>query len=124
MDYTDAGMEPAVLPAGVLAALTHIDGVGFPGIATTLAGVGPKINRNWVMLIRNSSIAVAVTAWPGDLRPAVERFTDAAEKMVAVLEQNDMTAVVEAANELHIAYRALSDAGWAELARTAGMPTP
>ncbi|AOY74154.1 hypothetical protein ARZXY2_4655 (plasmid) [Arthrobacter sp. ZXY-2] len=113
------GKEPAL--AGVLAALTHIDTVGFHGIATTLTGAEPKIDRNWPALIRNARIAVAVTAWPEDLRPAADRFTAAAEDLVAALERRDISAVADPATELHIAYHALSDAGWIHLASTAGI---
>lgn len=122
VEHTHAGAEPAVPVAGVLAALTHIDTVGFHGIATALTGAEPKIDRNWAPLIRNARIAVAVTPWPEELRPAGDRFTAAAEKLIPILEQRDATAVAEPATELHIAYHALSDAGWNYLASAAGVP--
>jgi hypothetical protein len=114
-------MDPALPVAGLLAALTHIDTVGFHGIAKTLTGANPKIDRNWAALIRNARIAVAVTAWPEDLWSAAERFTSASAKLVTVLEQRDINAVADPARELHIAYHALSDAGWNHLASSAGI---
>ncbi|WOC63472.1 hypothetical protein RI444_22730 (plasmid) [Paenarthrobacter sp. AT5] len=119
MDHAQDGAQSASV-AGLLAALTFIDNVGFHGIATTLTGSEPKIDRNWAALIRNAQIAVAVTALPDELRPAGDRFTAAAEKLIAVLERRDINAVADPAKELHIAYHALSDAGWNHLAGTAG----
>ncbi|MET4901716.1 hypothetical protein PV760_13675 [Paenarthrobacter sp. CC6] len=119
MEHLDLGKEPEL--AGILAAMTHIDTVGFHGIATTLTGAEPKIDRNWAALIRNARIAVAVTAWPEDLRPAADRFTAAAEELIAALERRDISAVADPAKELHIAYHALSDAGWIHLASRAGI---
>lgn len=55
-------MDPAFPVAGLPAVLTHIDTVCFHGVATTLTGTDPKINRNWAALVRNARIAVPVTA--------------------------------------------------------------
>ena len=121
MEHSHTSPQPAEFVAGLLAALTHIDNVGFHGIATNLTGASPKIDRNWAALIHNAHIAVAVTAWPGELEPAAERFTAAAHELVAVLERRDVNAVADPAKELHIAYHALSDAGWNHLAKSAGM---
>lgn len=120
MDHSETDTQIAP-PAGVLAALTHIDNVGFHGIASTLTGSDPKIDRNWAALIRNAHIAVAVTSWPSDVQAAAERFIHAAEELVTVLEKRDTTVVAEPAQELHIAYHALSDAGWNHLATAAGI---
>lgn len=122
MDHSHQGSETPLPVVGMLAALTHIDTIGFHGIATTLTGAEPKIDRNWAALIRNARIAVAVTGWPEDLRPAADRFTAAAEALVTVLERRDITAVADPAKELHIAYHALSDAGWSHLASRVGIP--
>lgn len=122
MDASDTGAQRAT-PAGLLASLTYIDNVGFHGIATTLTGPAPKIDRSWAALIRNAHIAVAATIWPVDLQAAASRFTHAAEELIAVLEKRDTAAVAEPAKELHIAYHALSDAGWSHLAASAGIAT-
>ncbi|MET4901614.1 hypothetical protein PV760_13160 [Paenarthrobacter sp. CC6] len=121
MDRSRPGTETPRPVAEGLAALTHIDTVGFHGIATKLTGAEPTIDRNWAALIRNAHIAVAVTVWPEDIRPAADRFTTAAALLVTVLEQRDINAVADPAKELHIAYHALSDAGWSHLASTAGI---
>ncbi|WP_167510483.1 hypothetical protein [Paenarthrobacter nitroguajacolicus] len=47
MDRTHSGMGSSVTPSGLLAALTHIDTVGFHGIATVLTGAEPKIDPIW-----------------------------------------------------------------------------
>lgn len=122
MDPSDTGAQP-VTPAGLLASLTYIDNVGFHGIATTLTGPDPKIDRNWAALIRNAHIAVAAITWPPDLQAAASRFTHAADELIAVLERRDTASVGEPAKELHIAYHALSDAGWSHLAAATGMTT-
>ncbi|WP_017197948.1 hypothetical protein [Arthrobacter sp. M2012083] len=121
MDHSDRGRETPPSVSGVLAALTHIDTVGFHGIATTLTGPEPAIDRNWAPLIDNARTAVAVTAWPEDIRTAADRFTAAAAALVTVLKRRDISAVADPAKELHIAYHALSDAGWNHLASTAGI---
>ncbi len=107
--------------AGVLAALAFIDNVGFHGIATNLTGPAPKIDRNWVALIKNARIAVAATRWPDGLNPQVQAFLTAAEKLVSALELRDTVATKDPAAELHISYHALSDAGWQHLAQAAGI---
>ena len=111
----------AARTAGLLAALTHIDNVGFHGIATNLTGASPKIDRNWSALIRNARIAVAVIGWPAEIQAIAERFTAAAEHLADTLDKHDTNVVAEPAKELHIAYHALSDAGWGHLAATAGI---
>lgn len=117
----DPNIRAAVLTAGLLAALTHIDNVGFHGIATNLTGTSPKIDRNWSGLIRNARIAVSAVDWPDEIQPAAQRFTAAAGKLADALEQRDTNATTEPAKELHVAYHALSDEGWTHLARTAGI---
>lgn len=123
MERSEQNPGTAASIAGLLAALTHIDNVGFHGIATNLTGASPKIDGNWVALIRNARVAVAATVWPNGLRPAAERFATAAGDLVAVLERRDLQGIGDPAMELHIAYHALSDAGWQHLAAAAGMPT-
>jgi hypothetical protein len=54
----------------------------------------------------------------------VERFSTAAEPVVAALSQRDTTAASNTAQELHVSYHALSDAGWSYLAKIAGVPEP
>lgn len=116
--HGDPNIE-AARTAGLLAALTHIDNVGFHGIATNLTGASPKIDRNWSGLIRNARIAVAVVGWPNEIQPLAARFTAAAEQLADALEKRDTGTVAEPAKELHVAYHALSDAGWGHLATTA-----
>ncbi|MHA7223992.1 hypothetical protein ACX80S_17000 [Arthrobacter sp. RHLT1-20] len=112
----------AVRTAGLLAALTYIDTVGFHGIATNLAGASPKIDRNWSGLIRNAGIAVAATDWPSEIATMAERFTATARQLATALDQHDMTATAAPARVLHVAYHALSDAGWSYLAKIADVP--
>ena len=120
--HGDPKIEAAVRTAGVLAALTHIDNVGFHGIATNLTGASPKIDRNWSGLIRNARIAVAAIDWPDEIQTAAERFTAAAGQLADAIDQRDTNATADPAKELHIAYHALSDAGWSHLAKTADIP--
>lgn len=121
-DHRESDLEDAVRIAGLLAALTYIDNVGFHGIATNLTGASPKIDRNWSGLIRNARIAVAAVAWPDGIQPMAERFTAAAEQLAGILDQRNTSIVSEPAQELHVAYHALSDAGWSYLATSAGIP--
>ena len=117
----DPKIEAAVRTTGVLAALTHIDNVGFHGIATNLTGTSPKIDRNWPGLIRNARIAVAAIGWPDEIQDAAERFTAAAGQLADALDQRDANATADPARELHVAYHALSDAGWSHLSKAAGV---
>ena len=82
MNQHGENIEAAVLTASVLAALTHIDNVGFHGIATNLTSASPKIDRNWSGLIRNARIAVAAIDWPDEIRSAAERFTVATGQLI------------------------------------------
>ena len=120
--HGDPNIGEAVRTAGVLAALTHIDNVGFHGIATNLTGASPKIDRNWSGLIRNARVAVAAIEWPDEIQSAAERFTAAAGLLADALDQRDTDATAGPAKELHVAYHALSDAGWSHLAGTANIP--
>lgn len=122
MNQHGENIEAAVRTASVLAALTHIDNVGFHGIATNLTGASPKIDRNWSGLIRNARIAVAAIDWPDEIQSAAERFTAATGQLADALDQRDTDATADPAKELHVAYHALSDAGWSHLARTADIP--
>lgn len=122
MEHTETNQGAAAQTAGILAALTHIDNVGFHEIATNLTGPSPKIDRNWSALIRNARIAVAVIGWPNEIQAMAERFTAAAEHLAGTLDKRDTNIVAEPAKELHIAYHALSDAGWKYLAETSGIP--
>ena len=121
-EHGNSSVEAAAGTAGLLAALTHIDNVGFHGIAMNLTGASPKIDRNWAGLIRNARTAVAVTIWPAEIQGMAERFTTAAGQLAAVLDQRDTDAVADPAKELHVSYHALSDAGWDYLAKIAGIP--
>lgn len=118
----DRGSEAAVTTAGLVAALTHIDHVGFHAISTNLTGASPKIDRNWSGLVRNARVAVAATSWPEEIQPLAERFTAAAGQLAAILDQRDTNIVAAPANELHVSYHALSDAGWGYLTNAAGIP--
>jgi hypothetical protein len=120
--HGDPNSQAAVRTAGLLAALTYIDNVGFHGIATNLTGASPKIDRNWSGLIRNARIAVAAVGWPDEIQTMAQRFTAAAGQLADALDQRDTNTTAEPAKELHIAYHALSDAGWNHLAATADIP--
>jgi hypothetical protein len=106
----------------MIAALIYIDNVGFHGIATSLTGTAPRIDRSWSGLIRNARTAAAAIDWPEELQPLAGRFAAAAARLAAALEQHNTSTTAEPAQELHVAYHALSDAGWAHLAKTAGIP--
>lgn len=120
-EHQDPNAEAAVRTAGLIAALTHIDNVGFHGIATNLTGASPKIDRNWSGLIRTARIAVGAIQWPDEVQVMAERFGAAAGRLAAALDQRDTAATAEPARDLHLAYHALSDAGWSHLAETAGL---
>lgn len=120
--HGDPNVEAVVLTAGLVAALSYIDNVGFHGIATSLTETAPRIDRSWPGLIRNARTAVAAIGWPNEIQPLAERFTGAAGRLAAALDQRDISATAEPAQDLHVAYHALSDAGWAYLAQAAGIP--
>ena len=121
-EHGNPSVEAAAVTAGLLAALTYIDNVGFHGIAMNLTGASPKIDRNWASLIRNARTAVAVIIWPAEIQGMAERFTAAAGQLAAALDQRDTDATSNPAKELHVSYHALSDAGWGYLAKSAGIP--
>ncbi len=121
-EHGNSSVEAAAGTAGLLAALTYIDNVGFHGIAMNLTGATPKIDRNWAGLIRNARTAVAAIVWPAEIQGMAERFTTAAGQLAAALDQRDTGAASDPAKELHVSYHALSDAGWDHLAKSAGIP--
>lgn len=121
-EHGNSGVEAAARTAGLIAALTYIDNVGFHAIAMNLAGASPKIDRNWAGLIRNARIAVAAVIWPAEIQEMAERFTTAAGQLAAAVGQRDTDAASNTAKELHVSYHALSDAGWDYLAKIAGIP--
>jgi hypothetical protein len=121
-EHGNSSVEAAAVTAGLLAALTYIDNVGFHGIAMNLTGASPKIDRNWAGLIRNARTAVAVMIWPAEIQGMAERFATAAGQLAAALDQRDTDATSNPAKELHVSYHALSDAGWGYLAKIAGIP--
>lgn len=121
-DQMGPNVEAAVRTAGLIAALSYLDHVGFHGIATSLTGTAPRIDRSWPGLIRNARTAVAAIGWPDELQPFAERFAAAAGRLAAAVDQRDISGTAEPAQELHVAYHTLSDAGWAYLAQAAGIP--
>ncbi|MCA4135238.1 hypothetical protein [Arthrobacter sp. M4] len=112
--------DDATRTAGLIAALTHIDGVGFHGIATSIAKPSPTINPEWPALLRNARTVVAATQWPEELTSTAETFVGAAGQLAAALSQQDIQSALVPAKEVHVAYHALSDGGWAHLATLAG----
>ncbi|PVZ60884.1 hypothetical protein [Arthrobacter sp. H-02-3] len=120
--HGDPNVEAAVRTAGLIAALTYIDHVGFHGIATSLTGASPRIDRSWPGSIGNARTAVAAIDWPNEIQTLAERFAAAAQRLASALDQRDISVTAEPAQELHVAYHALSDAGWAYLAKAAGIP--
>lgn len=120
--HKEPDIDAAVRTAGRIAALTYIDNVGFHSIATSLTGASPRIDRSWPGLIGNARTAVAAIDWPDEIQALAERFAAAAQRLASALVQRDISATAEPAQELHVAYHALSDAGWAYLAQAAGIP--
>ncbi len=120
MTHSDQSNDSAIRTAGMIAALTHIDGVGFHGIATTVSKPTPTINPDWSTLLRNAGTAVAAIEWPDDLHQTVATFVAAAGQLAAALDQHDIPAALAPAREVHGAYHALSDGGWKHLSTAAG----
>lgn len=112
--------DDAGTTAGLIAALTHIDGVGFHGIATSIGKPSPAIDPEWSALLRHARTVVAATAWPEELRQTAETFVDSAGRLAAALDGNDVDSSKSPAKEVHSAYHALSDGGWKHLSAIAG----
>ena len=92
--------------AGLVAALTHIDGVGFHGIATSIGRPTGTVDPEWPRMLRNAATAVAVVSWPSGLEDTAK---------------GDRAAASGPARQVHGAYHALSDGGWEHLAEAAGL---
>lgn len=120
--HEEPSRETAAQAAGMIAALSHLDGAGFHGIDMALHGAQAAIDPTWSELVRNARIAVAATIWPDDVRAKAEGFTTAAGLLAAALEQGDAKAAADHAREAHGAQHGLSSAGWSHLADTAGIP--
>ncbi|WP_077487758.1 hypothetical protein [Sinomonas mesophila] len=119
MTHSDSSHDSGTT-AGLIAALTYIDGVGFHGIATSIGKPSPTIDPEWSALLRHARTAVAATAWPEELRQTAETFVDSAGRLAAALDGNDLESSKSPAKELHVAYHALSDGGWKHLSSIAG----
>lgn len=120
MTHSDQSSDTAVRTAGMIATLTYIDGVGFHGIATSIAKPSPTINPDWSTLLRNAGTAVASVTWPEDLHETVETFVAATGQLAAALDKQDIESAKAPAREVHVAYHALSDGGWKHLSAAAG----
>lgn len=120
MTHNEHSTEISIQTAGMIAALTHIDGVGFHALATSITKPSPKIDPDWSTLLRNARTAVASVTWPEDIRGTAEKFATAAGQLAAALDQDDIPSAQAPARDVHGAYHALSDAGWKHLAIAAG----
>jgi hypothetical protein len=120
MTHSEQNGESSIQTAGMIAALTHIDGVGFHALATSITKPSPKIDPDWSTLLRNAGTAVASVTWPQEIRRTAERFSAAAGQLAAALDQDDIPSAQAPAREVHGAYHALSDAGWKHLSIAAG----
>ena len=107
--------------AGLIAALTHIDGVGFHGIATSIGRPAGTLDPEWPRLLRNAATAVAAVSWPPGLEETARTFIDSAISLAEALGQGDRAAATGPARQVHGAYHALSDGGWEHLAAAAGL---
>ena len=107
--------------AGLVAALTHIDGVGFHGIAPSIGRPTGTVDPEWPRMLRNAATAVAVVSWPSGLEETAKTFVDSATRLAEVLGQGDRAAASGPARQVHGAYHALSDGGWEHLAEAAGL---
>lgn len=113
--------EAAAQVAGMIGALSHIDGAGFHGIDMALHEAQASIDPAWSGVVRNARIAVAVVVWPDDVHAKAEGFTAAAGLLAVALEQGDAKAAADHAREAHGAQHGLSSAGWNYLAEAAGI---
>src|SRR5215216_1932709 len=88
-------------PAGTLAAVNVIDGVGFHGIDTALAASRAAIDAAWLGKTRNARIAAASTSWPDELDAEAKAFVTAAAQLQTALENDDAGAAAAPAHEAH-----------------------
>ncbi|GAP60730.1 hypothetical protein AHiyo1_43110 [Arthrobacter sp. Hiyo1] len=122
MTHSASSYDAGTQTAGLIAALTHIDGVDFHGIATSIGKPSPNIDPKWSALLRHARTVVAATGWPEELRRTAQTFVDSAGRLVSALDGNDVESSKGPAKEVHVAYHALSDGGWEHLSTIAGTP--
>ena len=99
-------------PAGLLAALSLIDGVGFHGIDEAL-NAGEPLDPEWLGATSHAAIAVSAVIWPADLTEAAQAFVTAAHDLATALETDDAAAAAPLATAAHDAEHELSEAGYA-----------
>jgi hypothetical protein len=110
--------------AAILAPVTLIDGAGFHGMDTALAASGGTIDPQWLGKTRNARIAVASTTWPDELEAQAQAFVDAAAKLQAALESDDVAAAAAPAHDAHETQHDLSADTYNYLAGKAGIAVP
>jgi len=118
---TVASTQGRELTAGVLAALSIIDAAGYHAMDTTMNSGTRKIDPQWLGKVRNGQTAVASVTWPAELSKQAKAFTDAADKLAATIESDNAAAAAPAAKANHDAWHDLTKAGWALLAKNAGI---
>lgn len=119
--FSACGTAGASSNGEILAALYHMDAVGFHGIDEGLRGPSAKIDAQWLGKTKNARIAVAATTWPKDLQPQAKAFVEASGKLVAALEKDDAAGAAAPAKEAHEAQHDLSADAYAYLAGKAGL---
>ncbi len=109
--------------AGMLAALTAIDGSGFHALAERLTGPRPAIEPADLGHVRHARIAAASVTWPDEIQKKAQSFAATTGPLADALERDDVDAAAREVSNAHAAYHALSDAGWEYLADRAGVAT-
>ena len=107
--------------AGMLAALSVIEGAGFHEMNERLTGASPTIDPAYPGRVRHARIAAAAASWPPEVQKKAQAFTAAADILAAAIEKDDLAAASKASTDAHAAYHALSDAGWEVLGDNAGV---
>lgn len=100
--------------AGVIAAIHHIDSVGFHEIDVSLQN--GEIDPRYSAAVAHAVTVARATDWPEELQSEVAEFVEAANSMAEALEAEDVSAGAAAAKEAHDKQHVLSHAVYATLA--------
>ncbi|MEZ4503701.1 MAG: hypothetical protein R3C39_13830 [Dehalococcoidia bacterium] len=114
-DYLAAHPDSATMSqphaAGMLSALSVIDGVGFHGIDEALND-GEPVDPEWLGSTQHAATAVSAVIWPADLSEAADTFISAANDLASALEADDAEAAAPLATAAHEAQHELSHGGY------------
>lgn len=113
-----ADLTRAASVGQVVAAIAYLDGIGFHGIDTAIAG--GEIPAGTLGKVQKSIAVTAAAAWPTALQPGARELVDHLRALAAAVEAGDVSAAVDPAAAAHDVEHDLSSKAYAWLREAGG----